>query len=1491
MAGIFDFIKKKTQNATDPQAQTPQSSGTPSNPAQQQQVQVVSQSIQQPVQKTQSYNGIGTSPSGSSYNGIGSAPVGQRYSGIGSPSTSAIPYSGINSDTAPQTVISSPPPSASPKSQPSSLGSNVSKSVQSTTITPADSKLSTGAQSSSVKSAVNPAIRKDTINDQLASAPQDAKNTVNNSSQKSKVAVGTPSETAPNDMSQKQLSSTDNTTSQNGSSPSAAGQTNQPQALQSTINNKKRAALDVMTHLTHRSNAVFMQANNKALELHNQFVDSEHLLAGLLTDGEIFKIFVDLKMQPQVIEQELIKNYKKESFKEKPQLSPRVKQIIENALDVARKLGYEFISPEHLLLALFDEGEGVGARVLTKLGLQKEDLNKRITGKKEGVTAVKPGEATVKQQKEQSALAKYTIDLTKKAENHELDPVVERSEVIERVIHILSRRIKNNPALIGEPGVGKTAIVEGLAQRIVDHEVPEGLLNKRIAQLDLASIIAGASHRGEFEERMKALVDELKANNDKYILFIDEMHTMMGAGSGEGALDASNFIKPALARGEIQFIGATTITEYRKYIEKDAALERRFQTVLVPEPKPEAAIKMLKASRDKYEAFHKVKIPDETIELAVKLSKRYIGDRFLPDKAFDLMDEAAAAVRLPLISLPEEIKSIEARLSQLQQELKECETKGDEVRARITRSKIQEVQDSLKGKQDEYNMRKAQTTTRVTDEIIKSIIAERTGIPVSRISTTEGDKLVKLEDIIHKRMVDQERAVAAVSQAIRRGRAGLKSNKRPIGSFVFLGPTGVGKTELAKTVSEVLFDDEEAIIRFDMTEYMERHEVAKLLGPPPGYVGFEEGGKLTEAVRRKPYSLVLFDEIEKAHPDIFNILLQILDDGRLTDNKGRTISFKNTVVICTSNIGTKMIQDEMLKSGNNDVSEPPVLSTYTFTPRGREILTIGNKYFERDGVKQSSTGSTPTSAATTTSVSKDNMSPTKDASQSSSASSWADHTIVEYFAGQKIQGKEAKKTEAPMLQDQQTESTDEQKDRSPTTDQQTAFPTFGYDTQAISPQGVEVVTKGGTVFMRNATTSKVWEVTNLIDYFAENVVVNALPDAPDEQLPTIRLKTHAFSPDETQIVTFKNRFWKRKPGTKDWETGLLKDYFGKSSTESLPISHWDIHTFSPKNREIIIMGNFVWFKDPGQMNWIKQSLSDYFGVDFPLDKELEEKEKIDLQSGTKHYDLIKERVMNELLKFFRPELVNRFDEVIVFEPLKFVHMIDIVKLQLKSVTKLLEEQNIGFNATDSAIKAIVKEGFDPIFGARPLRRAIQRLVENPISEMIIAKKVKDGDIIEVDYNGEELMFNVVTGVASGSYKASDEHIAEHIRAYCQTNGSTLSRSMDNATPLCKQYWAEQETIKSSETKKTSTKPSETITKDDASTSDIKKTESSSSPSQKDLFEDINKQLSASMVDAKKDGAKSEAPVSPSASIMTPPPTMSMPPQQAVDVVPKPQIIN
>lgn len=1080
----------------------------------------------------------------------------------------------------------------------------------------------------------------------------------------------------------------------------------------------KKSSLDIMTRLTQRSNRVLSVAAQKAQELGSQMVDSEHVLFGLLADQEIFNLFSSMKLIPQEIQKQLEASLKKGTSKEKPQLAPRVKKILEDSLIIARKLGYEFISPDHILYALYNEGEGIGARLLVKMGLSKEELNIKVLGKKKGLDEGK-------EEKKKSALDKFTTDLTAKAASGELDPVVERAPVIERVIHILSRRTKNNPVLIGEAGVGKTAIVEGLAQKIVAKQVPETLLNKRILELDLMAMLAGASKRGDFEERLKNLLDELKSTPGQVILFIDEIHNIVGAGAGgEGTGDAANIIKPALARGEIQTIGATTTSEYRKYIEKDPALERRFQPIVVPEPTEEQAIKMLRAIRNKYEAFHKVKIPDEAIEAAVRLSKRYVGGRFLPDKAIDLIDETASAVRLPIISLPEEISSLEERIKALEQEKQEALKNGNKVKANTYEKRVIEAQDELRRKQEEYQQKKAMSVGVVSIQLIKDVIARWTGIPVNKITESEKEKIVTLEEVMHKRLINQNTAVSAVAQAIRRGRAGLKSTKRPIGSFVFLGPTGVGKTELVKTLAEVLFGTENSMVRFDMTEYMEKHEVAKLIGAPPGYVGYEEGGKLTEAVKRQPYSVVLFDEIEKAHPDIFNILLQILDDGRLTDNKGHTISFKNTVVICTSNIGTQRIQQEMMKEGKEQIEEPPSLSTYTVSPRGREIVSVGSSLFVREQPGQE----------------------------------WKEISLRDYFAGQQI-----------------FEVDEEGKEH------EVAFDGFKLQTHTISPQGEEIITIADSVYIRTATTAKKWRKMKLLSYFKDNVVINALPDTPEQQLPTVKINTHAFTPQEEELISYKNRVWKRKHGAKEWQTLSIQEYLAGGKTidgKPLPTAYWNIHTFTHQNEEVIVVGENSYVK--GVEGWKEIPVIEYFGAGFPLEEKLKKMQQIETEVESKKYEKIKKLVMDELLKFMRPELVNRFDEVIIFEPLKYQHMLQIVKLQIKDLRIRLEEQSIGLVVSDIAAKEIVRVGFDPVFGARPLRRTIQKLVENPISELIIGEKVKEGDVIEVDFNGQELTFSVAKAEFHNLNKEATK------RFTCKSCGNQFETVIlpERSTPIC-----------------------------------------------------------------------------------------------------------
>ena len=586
-------------------------------------------------------------------------------------------------------------------------------------------------------------------------------------------------------------------------------------------------------------------------------------------------------------------------------LSPRAKSAIDIAVQESQKMGDEFVGTEHLLLGIFLEGEGPGSAVLKDLGASEDGLRKALAELRAGGTdyeAAATGE---------SMLKKYTRDLTALARDDRLDPVIGRDDEIKRVIQVLSRRTKNNPALIGEPGVGKTAIAEGLAQKIVAGDVPEILRGKRVLALDLGAMVAGSKYRGEFEERLKGALDEVQRAKD-VVLFIDELHNVVGAGAAEGAIDASNLMKPMLSRGELQCVGATTLDEYREHIEKDSALERRFQPIIVPEPSVEETIAILHGLRDKYEAHHKVKITDAALVEAARLADRYINDRFLPDKAIDLLDEAASKLRIETTMLPPELREMELRLGELTREGAAAVQAQDYERAAQLKEQTDKIQETFVEAKNAWLADKGIADATVDADEIAAIVSSWTGIPVQRMLQEEADKLLGMEENLHSRLVGQDKAVEAVAEAVRRARAGLKDPKRPIGSFIFLGPTGVGKTELARALAEFLFDDEGALIRLDMSEYMEKHSVSRLVGSPPGYVGFDEGGQFTEAVRRRPYSVVLFDEIEKAHPDVFNALLQILDDGRLTDSKGRTVDFKNAVIIMTSNVGSGTIRQQQL---------------------------------------------------------------------------------------------------------------------------------------------------------------------------------------------------------------------------------------------------------------------------------------------------------------------------------------------------------------------------------------------------------------------------------------------------------------------------------------------------------------------------------------------------------------------------------------------------
>lgn len=679
---------------------------------------------------------------------------------------------------------------------------------------------------------------------------------------------------------------------------------------------RSQERIDVQDYLSESARQALNKAKKYAEEFKSSEIDTEHLFFALLDEPVIKDILNSLKISETQIRLNIEKNIEKGKDWMISDYSPRIKRVLDLSLQEAQNLRHNYVGPEHLFLALIQEGEGLAAQILKKQKVDYEKAREAVIkivgkGKKEGFIPIM----------DTPTLDQFSRDLTQLAQAGKLDPVIGRFNEIETTIEILARRTKNNPVLIGEPGVGKTAIVEGLAQRIISGNVPEPLQGKRVVELDLSGILAGTQFRGQFEERLKTILNEIRENSDKLIVFIDEIHLLVGAGRAEGAvMDAANMFKPALARGELHVIGATTLKEYQKYIEKDAALERRFQPIYVSEPTVSETIEILRGLRDRYESHHRVKISDDAIIAASELSHRYITGRFLPDKAIDLIDQAAARVRIQFTTEPEELKELDQKLRSLKKELDAAKHSKMTDKIKSLEKEIVELEKNKAKKTEEWETKKAKMIPEVNFEHVAEIISKLTGIPLNELTKAEKEKLINLEERIHQRLIDQEEAVRAVAQAIRRGRTGLGDVNRPIASFLFLGPTGVGKTELAKTLAYTLFGDENAMVRFDMSEFMEKHNVARLIGAPPGYIGFEEGGQLTEIIRRRPHSIILFDEIEKAHPDVFNILLQVLEDGRLTDGQGRVVNFTNTIFIATSNIGSEIIHREFDKPESERMS-------------------------------------------------------------------------------------------------------------------------------------------------------------------------------------------------------------------------------------------------------------------------------------------------------------------------------------------------------------------------------------------------------------------------------------------------------------------------------------------------------------------------------------------------------------------------------------------
>ena len=714
---------------------------------------------------------------------------------------------------------------------------------------------------------------------------------------------------------------------------------------------------------TKRAEKALAIANEVAIELGHNYIGTEHLLYGLVKEGSgiASKVLENQGVTAEKIQQEIeeligVNEELAGSMEACSGFTPRTKKVIENSFIEAKKQGNDYIGTENLLVGIMREGDSVAVRIMLDLNVEPQKMYNEIA-KVLNEDDIIAGKANSKKYKtnnsynQTTTLNQYGSDLTRRAEEGKLDPVIGRKDEIERVIQILSRRTKNNPCLIGEPGVGKTAVAEGLAEKIIAEDVPEILKGKRVVSLDISSMVAGAKYRGDFEERIKKCLDEVKKAGD-VILFIDEIHTIVGAGSAEGAVDAANILKPLLARGEVKVIGATTLNEYRKYIEKDSALERRFSPVTVSEPTSEDTIKILEGLRDKYEAHHNVKITKEAIDSAVELSERYINDRFFPDKAIDLIDEAASKIRMKAFTEPDDIKELEEKLEKVKKEKEDSVRSQDFEKAAKLRDEQRELEEKLEKEKKKWENKNSKAIITLTEEDIAEVISSWTKIPVKKLTQDENERLKNLEKALHERVIGQNEAVEAVAKAIRRGRVGLKDPNRPIGSFLFLGPTGVGKTELSKALAECLFGKEDSMIRIDMSEYMEGHSVSKLIGSPPGYVGYDEGGQLTEKIRRNPYSVILFDEIEKAHPDVMNMLLQILDDGRLTDSNGRTVNFKNTVIIMTSNVGARLITDKKSLGFSTESKDEKIETEKDYETTKKDVLAELKKQFRPEFINR-----------------------------------------------------------------------------------------------------------------------------------------------------------------------------------------------------------------------------------------------------------------------------------------------------------------------------------------------------------------------------------------------------------------------------------------------------------------------------------------------------------------------------------------------------------